>query len=481
MKRLLLILASACWALASCAEKPEEQEQEPQTSETRTVRLMSFNVRSWWCDGEDASLGFGWDTRKGPCVALINDYAPDVIGFNECKFDKQMPFMRDTLKNYTFLEDAADDGDSNYIFYRTSSVRPVKGTSGKFWLSATPDEPSSGWTGADTYRRTCLYCQFECIDTGNRFWFFLTHPASGSAFDVLYGLKLIASRMARIASDGAPVFIGGDLNCQEDSAPLIALRRTMAVAREVAPVTDDKPTYNDWGEKATCLDFILAKGPAEILRYETVDRKYGGVEFVSDHYPIVVDAKIGVDADLEIPPVSILDRENYSGNISSFSCGSTGQFTILDAGLFDEPVTVKAMKIGTADSPGTFSLYPARTGDCTLSFFANAWRNASSILVVSVSGGALTNGQSCAEIRPRPVVASSTPLLNPLAADKYSFELTGLSADSVITLSTRKDESSGTSEYRSVVLGLNLDGGDPLSGGSVVAPIFPAPDSKPLF
>ena len=71
-----------------------------------------------------------------------------------------------------------------------------------------------------------------------------------------------------------------------DNALLDPLKAWMQSARHAAPVTDELPTFNDFGKRSLWIDFIFARN-ARALAYRTlVDSGRYGVPFLSDHNPV---------------------------------------------------------------------------------------------------------------------------------------------------------------------------------------------------
>ena len=97
---------------------------------------------------------------------------------------------------------------------------------------------------------------------------------------------MMVARMKRIAGEKAAVFLSGDLNTTYDNALLDPLKAWMQSARHAAPVTDELPTFNDFGKRSLWIDFIFARN-ARALAYRTlVDSGRYGAPFLSDHNPV---------------------------------------------------------------------------------------------------------------------------------------------------------------------------------------------------
>lgn len=119
------------------------------------------------------------------------------------------------------------------------------------------------------------------------------------------------------------------------------------------------------------------------------------------------------------------------------------------------------IKFGTASKAGVFtSAALGVTGNHTLSLYALAWGGNSATLYVRVNNGGSISGASSVAIKPNADVKGNPAftITGVTDADKYTFNLEGLTAASTLTISTSsdftaaKDDASG----RAVVFGITL-------------------------
>lgn len=475
-KLLAAIFVSIC--VLSCEKTPEEPIDKPQTDdtdpvitpdplrETATVRVMYFNTRSCSNDSKDAPLGLDWPKRKQACLAMIQEYNPAVIGFNEIR-PRQFTDYTTELKDYAELTGIKEIGDvQDFIFYNKEAVEPVAGTSGVFYLGPTPDEPCLGWSGQSTYIRPCYYAKFKERKSGNEFWFFVTHASHQSRMDVFKGCMLIRARIFSIVKDDTPVFIGGDWNDTPESSAMNVLLWYMANAQEIAPVTDHFPTYNDWGGQFGFNDRIYVKGNLEVLKFQTITKSYPGVAYISDHYPVVADARIGVNSHLEIAKRPSVNGSVFTSNHGPEDGHTAGRFSKMSLILYEnEAATYEAYKLGTASDEGSLTIIPKVTGNATLSFFANSWIREQTKVTVTVTGGAKINGSESVSFSPEDKASSYDPdYLWPTESDKYTFSLTGVTDKTSVTIKSTMGED--IREYlkpscRTKIYGLNITVGKP--------------------
>ena len=222
---------------------------------------------------------------------MIRAESPDVIGFQE-PHRPQIDYLKVNFPEYaevdmgrdaaTDIEKKPDGGEHLMIMYRRSKY--ILLDSGFFWISPTPECPSRGWDAM--CRRVTVWVQLKDRKTGKEFFYFDTHFDHIGKQARAESARMMVARMKRIAGEKAAVFLSGDLNTTYDNALLDPLKAWMQSARHAAPVTDELPTFNDFGKRSLWIDFIFARN-ARALAYRTlVDSGRYGVPFLSDHNPV---------------------------------------------------------------------------------------------------------------------------------------------------------------------------------------------------
>lgn len=242
---------------------------------------MSYNIRNSFArDGENA-----WVNRREANIVMLDSLRPGVFGVQEAQ-DEQMEYLKENLSGYAAVGVGRDDGNrqGEYtgVFYRTDLFALLD--RGWFWLSETPHEPTMGWDAA--CKRNVTWVKLKEKASGGEFYFFNTHLDHQGNTARRESVKLLIDSVDRLAGE-APVFITGDFNMRPRDERLQPMLETFASARQQAPVTDSRPTFNGWskGQKGAIIDYIFYRN-AQPLEYRTVTEEYG-VPFVSDHYPIV--------------------------------------------------------------------------------------------------------------------------------------------------------------------------------------------------
>ena len=282
MKRVLLyILVVAFAVFCSCEEKKTASDPEAPTPSEGVLSVMSFNVR--YLIGDTGTNS--WENRKIGIFEMLEDKKPMVMGVQEAYVSQVNDILEamPQYKAYAIARDgASSENETCGVFYLKDSIALMN--VGNFWLSESPSKVSMGWDAACT--RICTWALFRIKTSGQKFYHFNTHLDHVGTTARREGLRLIWSKIEEINKDGFPVFITGDFNTGPEDA--IFEGSPYASARDDAPVTDNEKTYNAWGKpsKAKLIDFIFYKGMTP-QTFETVTEGYAGVEYISDHYPII--------------------------------------------------------------------------------------------------------------------------------------------------------------------------------------------------
>ena len=275
-KTALLLLLAACFSMPAIAGDGP-----------RPIKLISYNLRNSGArDGDNA-----WMKRRHATPQMIRQEAPDVFGVQEGLID-QLQYIDTECPQYARVgvgrDDGAEGGEIMAIYYLRDRFELVD--SGTLWLSETPAEVSRGWDGA--CNRTMTWVHLREKATGKEFYYFNTHLDHKGVVARREGVKLVVREVQQIAGRKAAVVVGGDLNSTIDDRIFDPLKKFMTPAREKAPVTDRKGTYNGWGQapNSMVIDHLFVRN-MKCLSYRTLDGDYG-VPYISDHYPIEIVVRL---------------------------------------------------------------------------------------------------------------------------------------------------------------------------------------------
>ncbi len=278
MSRFLIIAALAGCCLSAQAEL--------------TLKAMTFNVRYGAAmDGPNA-----WPHRKDILVNAIREYGPDVCGLQEC-LAFQADYIVEQLPEFRWLgidRDVTGKGEMTAVLYRHAMLYPLE--SGHFWLSETPDIPTSkSWDSSLTRMTTWLY--FFHPESKTRFHVYNTHLDHRGEEARVNGVKVITEHAARLPQNW-PVIMMGDFNARaEQSRPYeIAMENGYRDAwgeagNKVGPPVTWSAFEAPKPDMDNRIDWILCRGPVRAIQCETV--LYNENErYPSDHYPVFAVLRI---------------------------------------------------------------------------------------------------------------------------------------------------------------------------------------------
>lgn len=254
------------------------------------IKVMSFNIRE-----------SKWEERQSAVLEMLNTEKPDIIGLQELKvlwgLDKitQIDTWKVISQGVTGYQGYRPDGQTNGFIYNPE-VFEVSNT-GYFYLGDDHTKPGveNSW---DDWQRTTIYATLKHKDTGKNFFFIATHYPVNWDPGCFNSTDLIVERLSALNTNNYPVIMVGDFNCTKSSGALAGIEAFMRDARTYADsyYSEDNRnlyTYNAYGDESKArhkVDFIWYSHPAldakyyEVITQET--KKYGDVEYLSDHYPI---------------------------------------------------------------------------------------------------------------------------------------------------------------------------------------------------
>ncbi|QWC19164.1 endonuclease/exonuclease/phosphatase family protein [Halorubrum sp. 2020YC2] len=192
------------------------------------IRVLSYNVRyANRGDHHDA-----WHDRRDAVGRLVRFHRPDVAAFQE-PLPEQREDLRERLPGYEFVgRGRGTDGEGEGCPIAVRSDRFDVVDSDTFWLSETPEEPSTGWDAS--HPRIATWARVRAVDGGYdaddhggaTLRVVNTHFDHVSARARREAARLLRERIPETRTgntgdrDGAaPVVLVGDLNCTPGSDP----------------------------------------------------------------------------------------------------------------------------------------------------------------------------------------------------------------------------------------------------------------------
>ena len=267
--------------------------------------VMSFNIRY---ENSESNVAIRqWDNRKEAVYDFILGSGADIIGFQEVKESQYNDLKTGISEKYEIIWYASYVNDSNpqgnAVAYKKDEWKVV-GTPEHFFLSPTPDVPSSGWL--TSHYRSCINALFEHIETGKRVNVFVTHLDHKYVTDMVNGISLILERMGE---SEYPVYLCGDFNCTPESEAYAIAAKALQDAQKTALDSDEGTTFTGWDDSYTdenkyVIDYcFFSKGDVVPLVYEICDGTWGenNENKLSDHRPIMATVRLIYDLEKSYP------------------------------------------------------------------------------------------------------------------------------------------------------------------------------------
>ena len=289
----LLTLACSCYRKVQFDPEPwyrDDSDNDPR----EPVRVMSFNVRYQAADDTGIKA---WANRKEGVFEMLRATRPMTFGVQEMD-EQQLNEILESMTEYAVVRGewsgVINSGAYNSIFYLKDSLDVER--SATFWLSETPDEMSAV-PGCTNYR-IATWGVFRKKKSGKRFIHLNTHLENGSQIkhdNIRYQeMVALSTRMGEINTESLPWVMTADWNTAEsDQIFNILIEEHGALsARATAKRSDNSRTFNNYGTTATAqYDHIFYGGFAAASVFKTVTERWGGLAFISDHYPVYADLR----------------------------------------------------------------------------------------------------------------------------------------------------------------------------------------------
>ncbi|BET69160.1 endonuclease/exonuclease/phosphatase family protein [Opitutales bacterium ASA1] len=261
-------------------------------STTRELGLMTFNIRlDLASDGPDA-----WPNRKDFVTDVIDGARVEIVGLQEA-LQHQLDHVVSTLPRFASAGEArggAGKDEYSAVLYDAEGLQLLE--SRTFWLSDTPDVPSTSW--GNRHLRICTWVRLRDRETGTCLHVFNTHLDHESENARVRGVRLILERV-REWSRGEPVVLMGDFNASASSDPVRLVvaggdePRLRDAFRILHPDTPEPGTFNAFvgRDDGRMIDFVFVSAGVEVLAAEIVRTQRDG-RFPSDHFPVTARIRL---------------------------------------------------------------------------------------------------------------------------------------------------------------------------------------------
>lgn len=286
----MLLCAVAATGLASCSVD---------------LRVMSYNIR--YAATETQDLEKPWSARLPLMAAQLNHETAgrpnSLLCFQEALYPQVQDLLAGLGSQWAYVgvgrNDGRREGEFSPIFYQPTHWTLLNSTT--FWLSETPDVVGSvGWDAA--LPRIVTVASFRHRASGKPLVQMCTHFDHAGVVARKESAKLLVNIANRYlpVNKTAPAFIGGDLNSTPDSDAYQILSDLMNNVRSVVPeakhhgnVKTSTSFDEDEGNDSE-IDFLFINDNSglEWVSFATLSNRFDDGIFISDHRPVVVDARI---------------------------------------------------------------------------------------------------------------------------------------------------------------------------------------------
>ena len=277
MKRTLKLLITLTLMTAATA-----------TATAQEVKAISFNIRYNGVQAQREDGKHIWANRRDAVIKMLENEDADIIGMQEALLDQLSYIDRYFIKKYRRVGVGRDNGltrgEHNVIYFNAERFQLISQKTR--WLSPTPRRVSLGWDAACIRIVTIAHLRHKA--TGRDLYYFNTHLDHVGDISRRESVELIAKLIAEEVPAGAALLVGGDMNSNVNEPLFDPLRRAgLEVARDIAPRTDYRSTFNAFGKsRGKMIDHFFVRN-VEMVRFHTILRSYG-VAYLSDHYPIEI-------------------------------------------------------------------------------------------------------------------------------------------------------------------------------------------------
>ena len=269
-------------------------------AETNHIRVMTFNIRyDEPRDGVNA-----WSNRKELVASMIRFHNADLVGVQEA-LKRQMDDLETLLPEYSWVGvgrgDGKTAGEYSAIFYRKARFKSLE--SATFWLSETPNVPSSGWDAS--YPRIVTWVKLQEIKTGKVFYHFNTHFDHRGVKARTESARLLLNRINQIRP-ALPVVVTGDFNFTEstDGYQILTGKNAGESGNSKSALRDTRyvsqhghhgptSTFNEF--KALVpdrkIDYVFVKGNIRVMQHGVLADTWDG-RWPSDHLPVLAEIVI---------------------------------------------------------------------------------------------------------------------------------------------------------------------------------------------
>lgn len=252
------------------------------------VLALTYNIRlDTPSDGANA-----WPQRKDFLTTQLSILRPDILGMQEV-LPNQRSDIELAMPDYLFVGGGRDDGkylgeaSPLAINRRTFSI----GANGVFWLSPTPDRPSTGWDAR--FKRVATWARLKRRSDGARLLVVNTHWDHEGVLARKEGGKLIKGWLAKNRRKYEQVVLMGDFNAEvpeESIGQLLQGNDHLVDTRHSSaqPYSGTSISFNGFEafpRNGSLIDHIFVSPDIRSAHHMVMAQHENG-RVASDHFPV---------------------------------------------------------------------------------------------------------------------------------------------------------------------------------------------------
>jgi len=262
----------------------------PKTNSSLELNVMTFNILLG--DAKDGKNS--WPNRTEQVCQLIHHHAPHLLGVQEA-YRFQLDDMNQCLSEYGEIGEGSHGGTENeYNAILYLKDRFDVDESGTFWLSDTPETPSTHW--GNKILRICTWARFTDKKSGRSFYMYNTHFDNRSQPSREKSIRLMMQYVVNRKHDD-PFILTGDFNVskknpvikylkgqlKEDNSPIVVAD----TFRMLHPDATSVGTLHGFKGRTDRrkIDHIFVPPSTKILEAAIIRSNQAG-RYPSDHFPV---------------------------------------------------------------------------------------------------------------------------------------------------------------------------------------------------
>lgn len=266
-------------------------------SEPLNYRVYSHNIRY---DNKDTVEGEKlWKERKIESTASMKFHSQHnntLVCLQEVLHNQLEDILECLGDDWDYYGVGRDDGKTKGeyapILFKKSEWKLVKGNT--WWLSETPDKPSTGWDAA--LPRIMTFVRLQHLETGQQVGAVNTHYDHRGEKARRESSKLIMSKMESEMGTDYPITLSGDFNSERKDTAYQTLVQGLDDVGLMLPENErygHTLTFSGFSdkEKAHYIDFLWIQKDTKVIKptsFGICENEFHGFRF-SDHRPVVAD------------------------------------------------------------------------------------------------------------------------------------------------------------------------------------------------